>query len=464
MVQRIAPIPMTKVNVVQPVRTKRAAPPNLFEAIGRAQAKRTKKIDSMLKKFKKYNANNTLWNENDITFLNNLNENDEKNLRARAKKYGVKLTYKTKDGRIKKRSVARLKELIAKKKNKASAFEALKSEARALGVPLTRVHPPSVKRTAMTANELQNAIRNVKANRQARANALAKKKANAAAAKKAKANALAQKKANAAAAKKAKANALAQKKANAAAAKKAKANALAKKKANALAAKEAAKANALAKKNDQYIKVAVSKMMDSIIKKNKRRKSRAQARANKAFVKKEVQGMFNRLKKMNSTTKKVNHMGEERTLPIKEAKKWNALMKLQNAIEKRYISQDAAMNNANNVMNKIEWPKTAKNRNTRYHPLMQKYYKTRNTYNNFIERFIGSDGVVNDGWRQKNLRVAETDAKLAMKMQNEIDNFTKYKTPQYSPKHRLAVQKLWNEYSRLNRNNYNSNNSTMTSV
>lgn len=282
MVQRIAPIPMTKVNVVQPVRTKRAAPANLFEAIGRAQAKRTKKIDSMLKKFKKYNANNTLWNENDITFLNNLNENDEKNLRARAKKYGVKLTYKTKDGRIKKRSVARLKELIAKKKNKSSAFEALKSEARALGVPLTRIHPPSVKRTAMTANELQNAIRNVKANRQAKANALA------------------QKKANAAAAKKAKANALAQKKANAAAAKKAKANALAKKKANALAAKEAAKANALAKKNDQYIKVAVSKMMDSIIKKNKRRKSRAQARANKAFVKKEVQGMFNRLKKMNT--------------------------------------------------------------------------------------------------------------------------------------------------------------------
>jgi hypothetical protein len=41
-------------------------------------------------------------------------------------------------------------------------------------------------------------------------------------------------------------------------------------------------------------------MMDSIIKKNKRRKSRAQARANKAFVKKEVQGMFNRLKKMNT--------------------------------------------------------------------------------------------------------------------------------------------------------------------
>jgi len=293
MVQRIAPIPITKANVVQPVRTKRAAPANLFEAIGRAQAKRTKKIDSMLKKFKRYNStNNTLWNENDITFLNNLNENDEKNLRARAKKYGVKLTYKTKDGRIKKRSVARLKELIAKKKNKASAFEALKSEARALGVPLTRVHPPSVKRTAMTANELQNAIRNVKANRQAKANALAKKKANAAAAKKAKANALAQKKANAAAAKKAKANALA------------------KKKANALAAKEAAKANALAKKNDQYIKVAVSKMMDSIIKKNKRRKSRAQARANKAFVKKEVQGMFNRLKKMN----KYNSNSNESTM------------------------------------------------------------------------------------------------------------------------------------------------------
>jgi chemotaxis protein histidine kinase CheA len=280
MVQRIAPIPVTKVNVVQPVRTKRAAPANLFEAIGRAQAKRTKKIDSMLTRFKKYNAaNNTLWNENDITFLNNLNENDEKNLRARAKKYGVKLTYKTKDGRIKKRSVARLKELIAKKKNKANAFEALKSEARALGVPLTRIHPPSVKRTAMTANELQNAIRNVKANRQAKANALAKKKANAEAAKKAKANALAKKKANAAAAREA--------------AKKAKANALAKKKANAAAAKAQTK-------NDQYIKVAVSKMMDSIIKKNKRRKSRAQARANKAFVKKEVQGMFNRLKKMNT--------------------------------------------------------------------------------------------------------------------------------------------------------------------
>jgi len=295
MVQRIAPVPMTKANFVQPVRTKRAAPANLFEAIGRAQAKRTKNIDRMLARFKKYNTLN-----NDLTFLNNLNENAEKNLRNRAKKYGVKLTYKTKDGRIKKRSVARLEELIAKKKNKATAFEALKSEARTLGVPLTRIHPPSVKRTAMTANELQNAIRNVKANRQAKANALAKKKANAAAAKKAKANALAKKKANAAAAKKAKANALAKKKANAAAAKKAKANALAKKKANALAAKEAAKANALAKKNDQYIKVAVSKMMDSIIKKNKRRKSRAQARANKAFVKKEVQGMFNRLKKMNT--------------------------------------------------------------------------------------------------------------------------------------------------------------------
>jgi len=277
MVQRIAPVPMTKANFVQPVRTKRAAPANLFEAIGRAQAKRTKNIDRMLARFKKYNTLN-----NDLTFLNNLNENAEKNLRNRAKKYGVKLTYKTKDGRIKKRSVARLEELIAKKKNKATAFEALKSEARTLGVPLTRIHPPSVKRTAMTANELQNAIRNVKANRQAKANALA------------------QKKANAAAAKKAKANALAQKKANAAAARKAKANALAKKKANALAAKEAAKANALAKKNDQYIKVAVSKMMDSIIKKNKRRKSRAQARANKAFVKKEVQGMFNRLKKMNT--------------------------------------------------------------------------------------------------------------------------------------------------------------------
>jgi len=277
MVQRIAPVPMTKANFVQPVRTKRAAPANLFEAIGRAQAKRTKNIDRMLARFKKYNTLN-----NDLTFLNNLNENAEKNLRNRAKKYGVKLTYKTKDGRIKKRSVARLEELIAKKKNKATAFEALKSEARTLGVPLTRIHPPSVKRTAMTANELQNAIRNVKANRQAKANALAKKKANAAAAKKAKANALAKKKANAAAAKKAKANALA------------------KKKANALAAKEAAKANALAKKNDQYIKVAVSKMMDSIIKKNKRRKSRAQARANKAFVKKEVQGMFNRLKKMNT--------------------------------------------------------------------------------------------------------------------------------------------------------------------
>ena len=241
MVQRIAPVPMTKANFVQPVRTKRAAPANLFEAIGRAQAKRTKNIDRMLARFKKYNTLN-----NDLTFLNNLNENAEKNLRNRAKKYGVKLTYKTKDGRIKKRSVARLEELIAKKKNKATAFEALKSEARTLGVPLTRIHPPSVKRTAMTANELQNAIRNVKANRQAKANALAKKKA------------------------------------------------------NALAAKEAAKANALAKKNDQYIKVAVSKMMDSIIKKNKRRKSRAQARANKAFVKKEVQGMFNRLKKMNT--------------------------------------------------------------------------------------------------------------------------------------------------------------------